>query len=154
MSVNEFFLTWHHFFSRPFGITIAIWSILVGSVGNLLTILTYVSNLKLRTTFNLFLVNLAVIDFWTATGMLPFNLAGYIQMQWWVTLLYSPNVLLECEPRNAQANHNFTRCSHVVYWKKKTTRKPCSHPSKLCWAQGYIGFLFATWVCYIDSDLA
>ncbi|XP_078485953.1 G-protein coupled receptor 84-like [Ciona intestinalis] len=67
---------------RYFGICVAIWAIFVGSIGNLLTILAFFSNSKLRTTFNVFIVNLSIVDFLTASLMLPFNLAGYVQMAW------------------------------------------------------------------------
>ncbi|XP_076820589.1 G-protein coupled receptor 84-like isoform X2 [Clavelina lepadiformis] len=67
---------------RYFGIVVAVYAIVVGSIGNLLTILAFFSNRKLRTTFNVFVVNLSVVDFLTASAMLPFNLAGYVQMQW------------------------------------------------------------------------
>nr|XP_039251263.1 G-protein coupled receptor 84-like [Styela clava] len=67
---------------RHFGIAIGFWTIFIGSFGNMLTILTYVANKKLRTSFNAFLLNLAVIDFYTSTCMIPFNVAGYIQMEW------------------------------------------------------------------------
>lgn len=67
---------------RYFGIAVGFWTVFIGSTGNMLTILTYVANKKLRTSFNVFLLNLAVIDFYTATCMIPFIIAGYLQMEW------------------------------------------------------------------------
>ena len=67
---------------RYFGISVAIFAIIIGSTGNLLTILAYFTNKKLQTTFNCFVVNLSLVDFMTASLMLPFNLAGYVQLQW------------------------------------------------------------------------
>lgn len=73
------------FFSfRYFGISIAVFTIIVGSIGNTLTILAYALNKKMRTTFNIFVVNLSCVDLITALLMLPFNLAGYVQLSWWV----------------------------------------------------------------------
>lgn len=68
--------------NRYFGLTIGFYAIFVGIIGNALTILIYISNKKLRTTFNTLLLNLAIVDFITASLMLPFNVAGYVQLKW------------------------------------------------------------------------
>lgn len=67
---------------RYFGLTIAFWTVFVGGIGNTLTILTYVANVKMRTDFNKLLLNLAIVDLLTSTGMIPFHIAGYLKLEW------------------------------------------------------------------------
>lgn len=64
---------------RVFGLVIGIFAIIVGSIGNLLTIAAIKTNKKLHKPFYIFIGNLSVIDFLTATSMLPFNVASYYQ---------------------------------------------------------------------------
>ncbi|XP_076806482.1 G-protein coupled receptor moody-like isoform X1 [Clavelina lepadiformis] len=67
---------------RTFGIIIGIFDICVGSVGNLLTIIAILSNKKLHKPFHIFIANLCVIDFLTATTMMPFNVNAYVTKTW------------------------------------------------------------------------
>ena len=68
---------------RYLGISIGIFDIIVGTFGNLLTIIAFMKNRKLRrNVFNHFIVNLGVIDLLTASCMMPFNVAGYIYQEW------------------------------------------------------------------------
>ena len=62
---------------RIAGVTIGIIDIFVGSIGNLLTILAIAGNKKLHKPFHIFIANLSVIDFLTATTMMPFNVTAY-----------------------------------------------------------------------------
>ena len=64
---------------RIFGLVIGIFVIIVGSIGNFLTIAVIKTNKKLHKPFYIFIGNLSVIDFLTATLMLPFNVAAYYQ---------------------------------------------------------------------------
>nr|CAB3250726.1 G-protein coupled receptor 84-like [Phallusia mammillata] len=67
---------------RYLGIAIGITAIVLGSIGNFLTIVVFTRTSKLQVSFNAFVVSLSVVDFLTASCMLPFNVAGYVQMQW------------------------------------------------------------------------
>ncbi|XP_076800270.1 G-protein coupled receptor 84-like isoform X1 [Clavelina lepadiformis] len=67
---------------RFLGITIGIIDIICGSIGNLLTIVVFARNAGLQSSFNCFIISLAAIDFLTATFMMPFNVAGYVKMDW------------------------------------------------------------------------
>ena len=62
---------------RTLGIVIGVTDIFVGSIGNFLTICAILSNKKLQTTFHIFIANLCVIDFLTASAMMPFNVTAY-----------------------------------------------------------------------------
>ena len=62
---------------RVAGVTIGIIDIFVGTIGNLLTILAIAGNKKLHKPFHLFIANLSVIDFLTASTMMPFNVTAY-----------------------------------------------------------------------------
>ena len=62
---------------RAAGVTIGIIDIIVGSIGNLLTILAIAGNKKLHKPFHIFIANLCVIDFLTASAMMPFNVTAY-----------------------------------------------------------------------------
>jgi len=67
---------------RYVGITIGVFAVIIGFVGNFLTIAAYFTTRKLQTGFHLFILNLSIVDLITATLMLPFNIAGYVQMKW------------------------------------------------------------------------
>ena len=62
---------------RILGICIGIFDIIVGSLGNAFTILAIATNKKLHKPFHIFIANLGVIDFLTASFMMPFNVASY-----------------------------------------------------------------------------
>ena len=64
---------------RTLGICIGIFDIIVGSIGNTLTILAILTNKKLHKPFHIFIANLSVIDFLTASCMIPFNVTAYYQ---------------------------------------------------------------------------
>lgn len=55
---------------------------LLSVLGNLLVILTIVTNAKMRSITNMFLVSLAVSDLLIATVNMPFQLKFYIQNEW------------------------------------------------------------------------
>jgi len=67
---------------RLFGIIIGIFDIVVGGLGNFFTILAFTRCKALHTPYNVFIVNLAIIDFLTATCMMPLNVTGYIMKEW------------------------------------------------------------------------
>ncbi|CBY21144.1 unnamed protein product [Oikopleura dioica] len=67
---------------RWFGIVIGILDIVVGGFGNGLTIAAFLTNRKLWSTFNIFIVNLSIIDFLTAVFMMPLHVVGYVLMEW------------------------------------------------------------------------
>ena len=62
---------------RALGVTIGIIDIIIGSIGNFLTILAIAGNKKLHKPFHIFIANLCVIDFLTASTMMPFNVTAY-----------------------------------------------------------------------------
>lgn len=62
-----------------FGLYFIIW--LVGSIGGLLVIYVILSNSKLRTITNIFLLNLAIADFIYLQGI-PFYLTSLINREW------------------------------------------------------------------------
>ncbi|CAG5111032.1 Oidioi.mRNA.OKI2018_I69.chr2.g5368.t1.cds [Oikopleura dioica] len=63
---------------RYFGSTIAAFDIVVGTIGNLMTILAFYRCRALHTPYNVFIVNLSVIDLVTASLMMPFNLTAFV----------------------------------------------------------------------------
>ena len=64
---------------RTLGICIGIFDIIVGTIGNTLTLLAIITNKKLHKPFYIFIANLSVIDFLTASLIIPFNVASYYQ---------------------------------------------------------------------------
>ncbi|CAK8673978.1 unnamed protein product [Clavelina lepadiformis] len=68
---------------RYLGIAIGMFDILAGTAGNILTIVAILKNRHLcKQPFNMFIVNLSVIDLLTACFMMPFNVLGYVLMDW------------------------------------------------------------------------
>merc|ERR1719431_2268488 len=67
---------------RIFGIVIGIFDIIVGGFGNFFTILAFTRCKAIHTPYNVFIVNLAIIDFLTATCMMPLNVTAYILKRW------------------------------------------------------------------------
>lgn len=67
---------------RWFGIVIGSLDIVIGGVGNGLTITAFLTNRRLWNTFNIFIVNLSLIDFLTAVFMMPLHVVGYSFMYW------------------------------------------------------------------------
>lgn len=67
---------------RWFGIVVGCFDIIVGGIGNGLTIAAFASNKKLWNTFNIFVINLSLIDFMTAVVMMPMNVLGYALEKW------------------------------------------------------------------------
>jgi len=82
---------------RYVGIAVGLTDILLGSLGNLLTIIVFSRSSSLRVSFNIFILNLAVIDLITSTLMMPLQVAGYVQMNWLVlhSVVLSYYVLVE-----------------------------------------------------------
>ena len=65
--------------ANNFGITIGIFAIIVGTVGNLCTIIIVATNkIMMASCFNLLVLSLATVDFITAAFMLPSNVLFYI----------------------------------------------------------------------------
>ena len=62
---------------RAVGVSIGIFDIIIGSIGNFLTILAIARNKKMHKPFHIFIANLCVIDFLTASTMMPFNVTAY-----------------------------------------------------------------------------
>ena len=83
---------------RWFGIIVGTFDIIVGGIGNGLTIAAFASNSRLRNTFNIFIINLSMvntilvtntkeiflglIDFMTAVFMMPMNVVAYWFKKW------------------------------------------------------------------------
>uniref|UniRef100_H2YWK1 G-protein coupled receptors family 1 profile domain-containing protein n=1 Tax=Ciona savignyi TaxID=51511 RepID=H2YWK1_CIOSA len=67
---------------RYIGIAIGVVDIILGTLGNLLTIVVLARISTLQSSFNIFITSLAVVDLLTAALMMPFNVAGYAQMDW------------------------------------------------------------------------
>lgn len=67
---------------RFLGVIIALFDIIVGTCGNLFTILAFTRCKALHTPYNVFIVNLSIIDLLTASCMMPLNLTGYVLKRW------------------------------------------------------------------------
>ena len=69
-------------YATTFGIVIGIFAIIVGTLGNLCTIIVVSRNKAMMAScFNLLVLSLATVDFITAAFMLPANVAFYILKQ-------------------------------------------------------------------------
>lgn len=62
-----------------------VWGCMVtitGTVGNLMTVLAFISDTRLRTRFNLLIVNLAVADLLYCTILQPISVDSYLHLRW------------------------------------------------------------------------
>ncbi|XP_053311939.1 G-protein coupled receptor 84 [Spea bombifrons] len=67
---------------RYFGVTWGIIVSVVGTVGNVLTVLAYLLDKKLQTRFNLLIVNLTLADLLYCTFLQPFSIDAYLHLYW------------------------------------------------------------------------
>ncbi|XP_066440397.1 G-protein coupled receptor 84-like [Eleutherodactylus coqui] len=67
---------------RYFGVTWGIIVSLVGTVGNVLTVIAYALDKKLQTRFNLLIINLTVADILYCTFLQPFSVDSYLHLHW------------------------------------------------------------------------
>lgn len=55
---------------------------LIGTVGNLMTILAFATDARLRTRFNVLIVNLAIADLLYCTVLQPISVDSYLHLRW------------------------------------------------------------------------
>lgn len=67
---------------RYFAVTWGIIVSLVGTVGNVLTVVAYALDKKLQTRFNLLIINLTVADIMYCTFLQPFSVDSYLHLHW------------------------------------------------------------------------
>ncbi|NP_001184213.1 G protein-coupled receptor 84 S homeolog [Xenopus laevis] len=67
---------------RYFGATWGIMVSLVGTIGNVLTVLAYALDKKLQTRFNLLIINLSLADILYCTFLQPFSIDSYLHLYW------------------------------------------------------------------------
>ncbi|XP_075447855.1 G-protein coupled receptor 84-like isoform X2 [Ascaphus truei] len=67
---------------RYVGVTWGIIVCLVGTVGNVLTVLAYALDKKLQTRFNLLIINLTLADIIYCTFLQPFSVDAYLHLYW------------------------------------------------------------------------
>lgn len=68
----------YRYLSVSWGIVVT----LVGTVGNLLTLLAYALETKLQTRFNVLIVNLTLADLLYCTFLQPFSVDSYLHLNW------------------------------------------------------------------------
>nr|XP_057910373.1 G-protein coupled receptor 84 [Doryrhamphus excisus] len=68
----------YRYFAVLWGCSVTI----TGTVGNLMTILAFVSDSKLRTRFNVLIVHLAVADLLYCTVLQPISVDSYLHLRW------------------------------------------------------------------------
>ncbi|XP_067101484.1 G-protein coupled receptor 84 [Osmerus mordax] len=67
---------------RYFGVLWGSFVSVVGTVGNILTILVFATDSRLRTRFNVLIVNLAVADILYCTVLQPVSIDSYLHLHW------------------------------------------------------------------------
>ena len=67
---------------RYFGVLWGSFVSVVGTVGNILTILAFATDSRLRTRFNVLIVNLAVADILYCTVLQPVSIDSYLHLHW------------------------------------------------------------------------
>ncbi|KAM4044776.1 G-protein coupled receptor 84 isoform 1-T2 [Anomaloglossus baeobatrachus] len=67
---------------RYFAVTWGIIVSLVGTVGNVLTVIAFALDKKLQTRFNLLIINLTVADILYCTFLQPFSVDSYLHLHW------------------------------------------------------------------------
>ncbi|XP_015281169.1 PREDICTED: G-protein coupled receptor 84 [Gekko japonicus] len=68
----------YRYVSVSWGIVVTV----LGTVGNVLTLLAYVAEPKLQTRFNLLIVNLTLADLLYCTFLQPFSVDSYLHLHW------------------------------------------------------------------------
>ncbi|XP_043939898.1 G-protein coupled receptor 84 [Protopterus annectens] len=68
----------YRYFAASWGIVVVI----VGTIGNLLTVVAFASDKKLQTKFNLLIVNLTFADILYCSFLQPFSVDAYIHLHW------------------------------------------------------------------------
>lgn len=68
----------YRYVSVSWGIVVTV----VGTVGNILTLLAYAADTKLQTRFNLLIVNLTLADLLYCTFLQPFSVDSYLHLYW------------------------------------------------------------------------
>ncbi|ETE59735.1 G-protein coupled receptor 84, partial [Ophiophagus hannah] len=71
-------LVGYRYMSVSWGIVVTI----VGTVGNVLTLLAYAADTKLQTRFNVLIVNLTLADILYCTFLQPFSVDSYLHLYW------------------------------------------------------------------------
>ncbi|XP_026851949.2 G-protein coupled receptor 84 [Electrophorus electricus] len=91
MSLNDTYLHGNSSFScaspsvegyRYFGVLLGCVVTVVGTVGNVLTVLAFATDTHLRTRFNVLIVNLAVADILYCTILQPVSVDSYLHLRW------------------------------------------------------------------------
>lgn len=67
---------------RYFGVLLGSAVTIVGTIGNILTVLAFASDTNLRTRFNVLIVNLAFADILYCTMLQPVSVDSYLHLQW------------------------------------------------------------------------
>uniref|UniRef100_A0A4W4EZA5 G-protein coupled receptors family 1 profile domain-containing protein n=1 Tax=Electrophorus electricus TaxID=8005 RepID=A0A4W4EZA5_ELEEL len=67
---------------RYFGVLLGCVVTVVGTVGNVLTVLAFATDTHLRTRFNVLIVNLAVADILYCTILQPVSVDSYLHLRW------------------------------------------------------------------------
>ncbi|KAG8585366.1 hypothetical protein GDO81_004997 [Engystomops pustulosus] len=67
---------------RYFAVTWGIIVSLVGTIGNVLTVIAYALDKKLQTRFNLLIINLTLADILYCTFLQPFSVDSYLHLHW------------------------------------------------------------------------
>ncbi|KAM3935917.1 G-protein coupled receptor 84 isoform 1-T3 [Leptodactylus fuscus] len=67
---------------RYFAVTWGIIVSLVGTIGNVLTVVAYALDKKLQTRFNLLIINLTLADILYCTFLQPFSVDSYLHLHW------------------------------------------------------------------------
>ncbi|XP_075055336.1 G-protein coupled receptor 84 isoform X1 [Mixophyes fleayi] len=68
----------YRYFAVTWGIIVSI----VGTVGNVLTVIAYALDKKLQTRFNLLIINLTLADILYCTFLQPFSVDSYLHLYW------------------------------------------------------------------------
>lgn len=68
----------YRYFAASWGIVVTI----VGTIGNLLTVVAFASDKKLQTKFNFLIVNLTFADLLYCSFLQPFSVDAYIHLHW------------------------------------------------------------------------
>ncbi|XP_051567607.1 G-protein coupled receptor 84-like [Myxocyprinus asiaticus] len=67
---------------RYFGVLLGSAVTIVGTLGNILTVLAFATDTNLRTRFNVLIVNLALADLLYCTVLQPVSVDSYLHLQW------------------------------------------------------------------------
>nr|XP_055068926.1 G-protein coupled receptor 84 [Misgurnus anguillicaudatus]XP_055068927.1 G-protein coupled receptor 84 [Misgurnus anguillicaudatus] len=149
---------------RYFGVLLGSAVTIVGTIGNILTVLAFATDTNLRTRFNVLIVNLAFADILYCTMLQPVSVDSYLHLQWrggalWCQmfglLLFLSNsvsiitLCLIAMSRYLVVAHRTTRCARLLLSKRGVAALVVSS-----WALGLASFgplwpvyVFAPQVC-------